>query len=255
MSLPLAGRGIVVTRPTAQAQILAQGIREAGGEALVFSAIEIEPVADDVLVTCIDHLDTFDAAIFISPNAARHGLAAVQTQREWPASLKIFAIGPGTARELAQHGMNKVIQADGADSEALLDMPQLHQVTHQRWLIFRGVGGRELLADTLTSRGAHVTYAECYRRVRPARDAQPLLQRWRVGQIHAVTIHSTETLHNFAHMLGEAGLPLLRATPVFAPHEKIAQAARACGIQQVTITAGGNAGLLAALITWFQAHA
>ena len=91
--------------------------------------------------------------------------------------------------------------------------------------------------------------------MRPARDAQPLLQRWQAGQVHAVTIHSTETLHNFAHMLGETGLPHLRTTPVFAPHEKIAEAARACGIQQVSITAGGNAGLLAGLITWFQAHA
>ena len=255
MSLPLAGRGIVVTRPTAQAQILAQAIREAGGDPLVFPAIEIEPVADAALATCIDQLDTFDAAVFISPNAVRHGLAAVEGKREWPAAMKLFAIGPGTARELARQGVTDVIQADGADSESLLNLPQLQQVAHQRWVIFRGVGGRELLADTLISRGAHVTYAECYRRLRPERDTQPLLQRWQAGQIHAVTIHSTETLHNFAHMLGKTGLPHLRTTPLFVPHEKIAEAARACGIQQVTVTAGGNAGLLAGLITWFQAHA
>lgn len=255
MSLPLAGRGIVVTRPTAQAQVLAQAILEAGGEALVFPALEIEPAVDAALAACIDQLDTFDAAIFISPNAVRYGLAAVEVQRKWPAALKIFAIGPGTVRELARQGVNDVIQADGADSEALLNLPQLQHVTQQRWVILRGVGGRELLADTLISRGAHVTYAECYRRVLPEHDAQPLVQRWRAGQIHAVTIHSTETLHNFAHLLGETGLPYLRATPLFAPHEKIAQAARASGIQQVTITAGGNAGLLAGLITWFQAHA
>lgn len=255
MSLPLAGRGIVVTRPTAQAQMLAQAIREAGGNPLVFPAIEIEPVSDAALVACIDQLDTFDGAIFISPNAVRHGLAAVERQREWPTPLKIFAIGPGTRHELVREGVNDVRQADGADSEALLNMTSLQQVAQQRWVIFRGVGGRELLAETLTARGAQVTYAECYRRVRPECDAQPLVQRWQAGQIHAVTIHSTETLHNFAHMLGETGLSKLRTTPLFAPHEKIAQAARACGIQNVIVTAGGNAGLLAGLITWFQAHA
>ena len=141
MSLPLAGCGIVVTRPTAQSQALAQAIHEAGGEALVFPAIEIEPVADAALVTCIDQLDTFDAAIFISPNAVRYGLAAVEGQRKWPAAIKIFAIGPGTSHELARQGVNDVIQADGADSESLLGLPQLQQVAHQRWVIFRGVGG------------------------------------------------------------------------------------------------------------------
>jgi len=134
-------------------------------------------------------------------------------------------------------------------------LPQLNQISGQRLVIFRGVGGRELLADTLHVRGAQVVYAECYRRVRPECDAQPLIQRWATGQIHAVTIHSAESLHNLASMLGEAGIKLLRTTPVFAPHEKIAQAAHALGIQQVIATAGGDTGLLAGLNTWFLAHA
>lgn len=255
MSLPLAGRGVVVTRPMEQAETLAQGIREAGGEALIFPAVEIVPVMDAALAACIDLLHTFDAAIFISPNAARLGLAAIQAQREWPVTLKIFAIGPGTTRQLAQQGLTEIIQPDGQDTEALLLLSQLKDVRNQRIVIFRGVGGRELLADTLKARGAEVTYAECYRRVRPERDAQSLVQAWRAGTIHAVTIHSAETLHNFAYMLGESGLPHLRSTPLFAPHEKIAQAARVLGIQQVIATAGGDGGLLAGLMTWFQAHA
>lgn len=255
MSLPLAGRGILLTRPIEQTAALAQGIREAGGEAVIFPAIKIVPVKDAALAACIDQLHTFDAAIFISPNAARHGLAAINAQREWPLHLKVYALGPGTARELAQQGLATVMQPDGQDSEALLNLPQLTTAVNQRWVIFRGVGGRELLADTLQARGAQVLYAECYRRVRPDCDAQPVIQRWSAGHIHAVTIHSAETLHNLASMLGEAGIKLLRTTPVFAPHEKIAQAARALGIQQVIATAGGDAGLLAGLLTWFQAHA
>ena len=255
MNLPLDGRSIVVTRPIAQAETLAQGIREAGGDALVFPAMEIVPISDAALVAHIDQLHTFDAAIFISPNAARHGLAAIKAQREWPEHLNIFALGPGTARELDQYGLTEIIQPDGQDTEAMLALPQLNNVAGQHIVIFRGVGGRELLADTLRARGAQITYAQCYRRVRPERDTQPLMQRWRAGQIHAVTIHSAETLHNLAHMVGEPGLAHLRSTPLFVPHEKIAQAARALHIQQVIATAGGDAGLLSGLITWFQAHA
>lgn len=254
MSLPLAGRCILVTRPAAQAAGLAQAIRDAGGEAWLFPAIEIQPVSDDTLRNQIAHLHDYDAAIFISPNAAQHGLSAVQARREFPPGVRVFALGPGTERELARQGLSGAIQPDGQDTEALLALPQLQNVTGQRIVIFRGVGGRELLAHTLAARGAKVDYAECYRRTCPVVDPAPLIQQWSMGSVHAVTLTSAETLHNLNTLLGERGQAYLRATPVFAPHEKIAAAARQDGVRQVITTAGGDAGLLAGLISWFQTH-
>lgn len=255
MNLPLAGRGILVTRPIEQTDALAKEIRDAGGEAIIFPAMEIVPINDDAQASRLAQLHAYDAAIFISPNAARHGLAAVVAQREWPGHVRVYALGPGTARELKQQGLSNVIQPDGQDTEALLALPSLHAVNNQRIVIFRGMGGRELLAETLRARGALVEYAECYRRVRPECDAGPIIERWSSGHIDAVTINSAETLHNLIHMLGEANSNYLRATPVFAPHEKIAQSARASGIEQVIATGAGDAGLLDGLITWFQTHA
>lgn len=252
MNWPLAGRGILVTRPIEQSGNLAKEIRDAGGEAIVFPAMDIVPIRDETLTQRIAQLPTYDAAIFISPNAVHHGLATMKMPLAWPDQVRIYALGPGTARALRQHGLLKVIQPDGQDTEALLALPSLHAVSNQRILIIRGVGGRELLADTLRGRGALIDYAECYRRVRPECDAGPIIQRWSRGDIHAVTINSAETLHNLSIMLGDAGAEYLRATPVFAPHEKIAQSARALGIEQVVATAGGDAGLLDGLITWFQ---
>ena len=40
--------------------------------------------------------------------------------------------------------------------------------------------------------------------------------------------------------------------PTFAPHEKIAEAARRFGIAQVIATPGGDAGLVEGLINWFR---
>lgn len=67
-----------------------------------------------------------------------------------------------------------------------------------------------------------------------------------------MTVTSAETLANLAAMLGETGAPLLATTPLFAPHEKIAEAARRFGIARVTATPGGDAGLVEGLVNWFR---
>lgn len=252
MNAPLAGRVIVVTRPAHQSAALAEAIRAAGGEALLFPALEIVPVDPRSLAPLLSRLSDYDMAIFISPNAARFGIAAIREVAALPDEIEVFAVGPGTAKTLETLGLAGVTVPPGQDSEALLALPQLEQVAGKRIAIFRGVGGRPLLADTLRARGATVDYVECYRRRCPDADAGPLLQRW--SELSAVTIASAETLHNLEAMLGDGGAGLLRATPLFMPHAKIAEAARMSGMAEVIVTAGGDAGLLQGLINWFREH-
>ncbi|MDP1925400.1 MAG: uroporphyrinogen-III synthase [Thiobacillus sp.] len=248
----LLHRSVLVTRPLQQATALAQAIRRAGGSAFVFPALEIEAVPPAALSEPLARLAAAGCVIFISPNAAQFGMAAIRAGGSLPASVQLFAVGPGTAHALAEHAVTNVITPDGQDSEALLALPQLHDVAGKRVVIVRGVGGRSLLADTLRERGATVDYLECYRRVRPDADATALLANWQAGGIDAVTVTSAETLHNLATLLGDAGRPLLLHTPLFVPHEKIAAAARQFGIAQVIATAGGDAGLVDGLINWFR---
>jgi uroporphyrinogen-III synthase len=250
MTAALAGRTVLVTRPREQATALTRAIEGAGGAAYVFPALAIEAVPHDALD--IPQLAAVDVAIFISPNAARYGIAAIRAHGGLSPGTAVFAVGPGTARELEAQGVAGVVTPAGQDSEAVLAVPQLAAPAGRRVLIVRGVGGRALLAETLTARGASVAFLECYRRVRPAADAAPLLARWRAGGVDAVTVTSAETLHNLAALLGEAGMPLLLRTPLFAPHEKIADAARRFGVSPVIATAGGDAGLVEGLINWFR---
>jgi uroporphyrinogen-III synthase len=79
-----------------------------------------------------------------------------------------------------------------------------------------------------------------------------LLVRWQAGRVDAVTVTSAETLDNLAALLGEVGKTLLLHTPLFAPHEKIAEAARRFGIARVITTPGGDAGLVDGLLNWFR---
>jgi len=69
-----------------------------------------------------------------------------------------------------------LLAENGANSEALLAMPELAQVNGQRFLIIRGQGGREELANVLRSRGASVDYLDVYKRVMPSIDNAKLLE-------------------------------------------------------------------------------
>lgn len=251
---PLAGKGIVITRPVGQSDRLAALVRAAGGEAILFPSIEIQDVPDPApLHAVIDRLHEFDLAVFVSPNAASKSIGLIRARRALPRGLDIAAVGPGTARQLDALGIAGVLAPEGrGDSESLLALPRLSRAGSKRVIIFRGEGGREYLADGLAARGAVVEYATCYRRARPASDPAPLLEAWRRGGVHAVTVTSSEGLRNLCEMLGEAGRACLVATALFVPHPRIERTARELGIAGVTVSgASGDEGLLAALIAHF----
>jgi uroporphyrinogen-III synthase len=254
MSAPgLAGRRVVLTRPAGQAAHLAALIQAAGGEPVLFPALEILDVEDlRPLDPLIDRLDTFDLAIFVSANAVDKALALVRARRSWPAGLRVATVGRGSERALRRQGFAAVIApGERFDSEALLDLPELKAVAGKRVVIFRGVGGRELLAEALAARGAAVEYAECYRRGRPQADAAPLLALWRRHQLDAFAVTSAEALANLREMLGDGGAQCLKTTPLFVPHERIAAAARALGVDTVVVTGPGDDGLVEGLAAFF----
>ena len=255
MSPPaLAGRRVVVTRPAGQTGHMAALIRAAGGEPVLFPALEILDAGDlQPLLALIDRLDAFDLAIFVSANAVNKALDLVHARRAWPAGLRVATVGRGSERELQRHGFAAVIApSERFDSEALLDLPELmKEVQGKRVVIFRGDGGRELRGDTLSARGAVVEYAECYRRGRPQADAAPLLALAARHELDAFTVTSSEGLANLYDMLGEAGRQWFKQTPLFAPHERIAAAARALGVQTVVLTGPGDEGLVVGLAAFF----
>jgi uroporphyrinogen-III synthase len=250
---PLAGRGIVITRPRERAPALAERIRAAGGDPVLFPTIEILPPENsEAVADLITRLESFQLAIFVSPTAAIRGCGMVGANRAWPGGLRVAAIGAGTAQALEERGFHAVIAPAGeADSEALAALPELQDLRGRSVVIFRGQGGREWLRGRLEARGARVEYAECYRRARPDADAGALLARWQRGGIEAVSITSAEGLANFLEMLGPAGAGYLRATPVFVPHPRIATAAERSGVRRIIVTGRGDDRTVAEMSAFF----
>jgi uroporphyrinogen-III synthase len=252
----LAGRHVVVTRPAGQAAHFATALSGQGAIPVLYPVLEIRGIENvaPVLDAAI-RLDSFDLAVFVSPNAIEKALALILPRRAWPVGLRVAALGKSSERELARHGIHDVISPPlRFDSEALLELPELTDVAGRRVIIFRGDGGREVLGDTLKARGATIEYVSCYRRARPQLDPAPLLKLWEVGQLDAVTLTSSEGLRNFHEMIGRLGQAWLKKTPAFVPHVRIAEQARALGLGKVISTDPGDDGLMAGLRAYFGSN-
>jgi len=251
----LAGLKVLVTRPEGQAQGLMEKLAALGAAPLHFAAITILEPRDTVgLKELIGRLPTFDWAIFISPNAVARAFNLIQgLGQEWPARVRIAGIGRGSARELKRCGLTDVLVPEGRfDSESLLALQPMREVVGLRFVIFRGEGGRELLGDTLTARGGHVEYAECYRRGAPTADVSALLRIWARLGLDAVTLTSTEGLHHLYDALGQVGRHWLTKTALIVVGPRMKEACLALGLKGPIIVADGadDEAIIAALLTW-----
>ncbi len=70
----LSGFVVLVTRPEHQADELVAAIEDAGGEAIRFPVIDIEPQDSADVSRCLEALPAADITIFISTNAVMCGL-------------------------------------------------------------------------------------------------------------------------------------------------------------------------------------
>jgi len=250
---PLSGLGVIVTRPVRQAAAIATRLATLGANPIIWPAIVIVPPEDRSALDAVHaRLDAFDVAIFVSANAAEFGAPAPS---RWPAGLRILAPGPGTAEALAAVGLpGAIVPTTTFDSEGLLALPQLREVAGKRIAIFRGQDGRELLGERLRARGAMVEYVACYRREAPSGDATGLIDTVRDGRAHVLTLTSVEGLDNLAGAIGPTGVARFSALKTFAPHPRIVEAARACGLD-AQLTPPGDDGLVAALLQFAAARA
>ncbi len=251
LSTALQGLGVLVTRPEPQATGLCQLIEQQGGVALRCPTVVIaEPRDWTPALAVLDRLAEVDLAIFTSVNAVERAWPLIRERGGFPPELGIAAIGPATARALQRLGAPTIlIPETGFTSEALLALPRLQQVAGQAIVIVRGAGGRELLAEILSQRGARVAGAEVYRRERPAVDGAMLRERWARGEIGAVVATSSETVRNLFDLLGFEGQHYLQESPLIVASSRIQRLAVALGCQRLECARdASDAAILDALL-------
>lgn len=240
--LTLSGITVLLTRPAAQSAALASAIMAQGGKVCELPLIEIEPVTDieacETIKSMILNLDHYYAAIFISTNAAKIGMDWID--KFWPqlpTGLSAYAVGPGTMQVLKEFDWPVFMSDKGVTSEDLLALPGLRQVDGKKIALFRGVGGRELLAETLRARGASVDYLELYHRHTPDYSQDVLADLIRDQHINVIVVSSAQILDVLLHSLHQ-DISELDTIPLIVPSERVRQRALDAGLN-IVINAGG----------------
>ncbi len=254
MLVTLNNKRILVTRPKNQADYLCQLISNAVGESVLFPTIEIQPVLNsDELCNCFSNINKYDFVIFVSRNAVNVVFENYLSQSNLPELTQLLAIGSGTATVLAEMNITDVLHAGvQADSENLLQLPELQSdfIRDKKVLIVRGVGGRELLADNLKTRGANVDYAEVYKRCLPEYEIQERHEIWQNKTPDAVIVSSNEGLENLLKLTPEADQKQLFKTPLVVMSVRNADLAKEMGfVAEIEIAKNKNdEGLLTAVL-------
>ena len=210
-------QGVLVTRPIAQQEPLVAELVAAGATVISFPVIDIVPRAPAVIDAEAGNLDPPDITIFVSANAVEYGIDYARG--------KIAAIGPATAKAIEDHGKAVELRAEeGFSSEDLLGLPELRRVNGKTIRIVRGSRGRELLANTLTSRGATVQYLGVYDRRLPAyapTEIDRLWQQWQDGEIDVIVVMSVESLTNLVALLPDEAHLMLNEALLVTPTKRV----------------------------------
>jgi uroporphyrinogen-III synthase len=229
---------VLNTRPLKQAKALTQLIEAAGGIAVECPALAIEP-SDKTWVDALPDLKTVETALFISANAVDCCFRVLEPE-QWPASIQVLALGEATAQALMHYGLAVDLIPDQADSEHLLALSVLQAVNAKTLLLFKGEGGRTLIAKTLAARGANLHCIETYRRCLPKIDPKWLDALWRNERVDIILITSQEAMHNLFTLFGKAAHSWLCSRPCLVFSERLAREAALLGIEEIIVTEPKN---------------
>ncbi len=201
---PLHGRTVVVTRARAQASKFAATLRSLGATVVELPAIRVESRIDsDEVRAAAAAIGDYDLVCLTSPNGVKELFAALREAGKDARALAgatVAAIGPGTARALASHGIAADVIPERFVAEALVEALAGVEVDGKRVLVARAAEARDVLPDALRERGANLDVVALYETVREAPDEKAIEA---AQGADFVTFTSSSTVKNLTDALGD----------------------------------------------------
>ncbi|WP_304305303.1 uroporphyrinogen-III synthase [Pseudacidovorax intermedius] len=234
-----AAPSLIVTRPEPEATRWTEALRARGIDAHALPLIEIAPLAGAIAWPVGTPPQ---ALMFVSAAAVRHFYTA--RPPEAVAACRCWATGPGTARALADAGVDAT-RIDQPPAEGPFDSESLWARVHGQvgpgacvWLV-RGAdaqgraAGRDWLSRQIEAAGGMAVQLAVYRRLAPALgDADARIVQAGIEGGATWLFSSSEAVGNLRGLVPQADWSRAAA---LATHERIAQAARDAGFGLVRV--------------------
>jgi len=230
---PLFGKGVVVTRPEAQAESFADLLHDLGARVIHFPTIRIAPPSSwEACDAALERLDTYQWIIFTSANGVSAFFQRLRASGRDIRDLKgirLCTIGPATAEAMAAMGVAVDLVPAEYISEGVVKAFEGQDIRGARILLPRAETARDVIPEGLAGQGARVDVVTVYRTVNSGREKGELEAFLKRGLVDVITFTSPSTVLCFMEIMGrDFALP---------PQVKIA------AIGPVTAAATKKAGL------------
>ncbi len=217
-SARLQGLRVLVTRAEDQSQALSTLLEAEGASPVSIPVMRLQPLLSESRLEELRRSlwgGGFDDVVFTSANAVRLLLAGAPAEAR--PSLRVFAIGPGTAASLGALGWQVEELPQGFIAESLADSIVALGVAGRRLLLPRAQGAREVLPELLERAGALVDVVPIYR-MEPEPAAQVSLQlALRQGGLDWATFTSGSSVDCFLELAQGVPLPPRCAVACIGP--------------------------------------
>ena len=201
---------VINTRPVERAAALTDHLQAAGLTVVEIPMLTLQPrptIEQDMTLMRQWLAGDYKALVIVSPTAAASGLAvwqALEDERQaqnhdddnnnerkdiainaLQAPSYLIAVGEATASVLNNAKIEasnyQVLQPHIANNEGMLAMPEIERLqAGDKLLVWRGLGGRRLLVDTLLARGVHIDSIAWYERIMPV-EVMAQYEQWLQG--------------------------------------------------------------------------
>lgn len=203
--LPLHGKNIAVTRPKERIGTLSKKLRALGANVIECPCIETQELEDTALLN-FELTEPWDWVVLTSPAgvpAMVHALQRAGRDLRALYGMQFAAIGPGTARALAEYGIVADLIPSIYDGAHLADALIKVLKPEDRVLILRSAQGSSELPNKL--RDAEITFADVatYETLYRTDQAEVLRAELINGNLDVVTFTSASTVRGFVEAVGD----------------------------------------------------
>lgn len=203
---PLFGETILLTRTERQQETLRTLLENAGANVVSQPTIEILPLESLIsLDSTISKISEYDWIVFSSSNGVKYFTERVMflAHEKISNSIKLLAVGSGTATALKDAGYDCIYQPESFTAEGIVEFLKDNGIAGQHILSVRASRGRNVLSHEISKSGATIDEIVAYRSVDIASPDPEIFRMMQTGDIDWITVTSSSIACSLQRMFGD----------------------------------------------------